>query len=335
MLLHASIHLFRVSVGCVFSVVFLSQYFKKVDSVSYSFEFFKLINLDVTQLDLIVPILIRFLSESDSGCYCHNLRMGIDPWVRGAPHGIPFLKDTFHHLADLFVRPLSFWIYSIFSPQHAALISALQPPSSNKLNFWKWTPTTDGSFFVRKFWQNSFIPNASHFSSQWSWTNRWKLPLPPRLKLLGWKVCHNLLPTNVRRQHHLQVPLECVLCASQVETTSHLLHSCAFIHAIWFTAFGIQTSLWHISSPIDIIRTVFRYDQKHNGEHSHFLLNALLVFDTNGTVEILLSWEMIIFRYNKCSTLFVKNGNYTLSSYTLLMVIIIILVFILACWCFS
>lgn len=101
--------------------------------------------------------------------------MGLDPWVLAAPHKITCLKDTFHHLPDLPVRSLkshshfgwdTHWIYSIFSPQHAALICALSPPSSDKLDFCNWTPTTNGSFSIRTFCQNSFMPNASHSSSQ-------------------------------------------------------------------------------------------------------------------------------------------------------------------------
>lgn len=49
-LLYASVHLFLLSIACAFSSVFLSKKAKKIVLISFSFESFRLINLNITQL---------------------------------------------------------------------------------------------------------------------------------------------------------------------------------------------------------------------------------------------------------------------------------------------
>ena len=65
------------------------------------------------------------------------------------------------------------------------------------------------------------------------WTAIWKLTLPNKIKICGWRACHAILHTaeNLTKR---KVVLErnCPLCMREVETTVHALWDCAMVQDI-------------------------------------------------------------------------------------------------------
>lgn len=81
----------------------------------------------------------------------------------------------------------------------------------------------------------------------------------------------------------------------------------------------------------DIIPTVFHYDQKDNLEHSHFPFVLLLFDSVYRYCQNSIKFRNDNFSIQQVLALFIANENYIFPSYTLLKVIIIKLVYILAC----
>ncbi|KAF4396943.1 hypothetical protein F8388_004911 [Cannabis sativa] len=66
------------------------------------------------------------------------------------------------------------------------------------------------------------------------WKMLWSLQLPPMMKLFGWRVCHNWLPTKTNLCHRgMNISPVCDLCGSHVETLPHALWNCDKVKTVW------------------------------------------------------------------------------------------------------
>uniref|UniRef100_A0A803PUH4 Reverse transcriptase n=1 Tax=Cannabis sativa TaxID=3483 RepID=A0A803PUH4_CANSA len=66
------------------------------------------------------------------------------------------------------------------------------------------------------------------------WKMWWHLQLPPRIKLFGWKLCHNWLPAKSNLIHRgMQIDPVCHLCGTYVESLPHAIWSCAKAKEVW------------------------------------------------------------------------------------------------------
>lgn len=117
---------------------------------------------------------------------------------------IPFANHNFHHILDK-IKWLhhSSGIFSVKSA-YAAIVSEI----------------------------NSSTPNAHSIN----WKGLWKLKLQDRLKLLFWKISHNILPTKTLI--NTVIPLKedhllCPLCKSEPEDLSHLFLNCFYSKILW------------------------------------------------------------------------------------------------------
>lgn len=66
------------------------------------------------------------------------------------------------------------------------------------------------------------------------WKVFWKMKIPPKWKIFGWKILNNALPVaeNLLKRG-FQVQQECKFCGKEVETQSHLLRDCPMSRRIW------------------------------------------------------------------------------------------------------
>ena len=66
------------------------------------------------------------------------------------------------------------------------------------------------------------------------WPVLWKLKIPNKVKIFGWRACHDILPTsyNLSRQR-IVTEDKCQLCTREVETTNHALGECAAVQDVW------------------------------------------------------------------------------------------------------
>lgn len=71
------------------------------------------------------------------------------------------------------------------------------------------------------------------------WKGFWKTKLPPKIKMCGWNVYHDILTTlsNLNKQGMDVWPL-CYLCREKTETTSHLFWECKSTRGLWLKYFS-------------------------------------------------------------------------------------------------
>ena len=70
------------------------------------------------------------------------------------------------------------------------------------------------------------------------WSKLWKLRVPNKMKVFGWRACHNILPT--RDNLVLRRILEddgCILCSRMAETGIHALWECGVAQDVWAGSF--------------------------------------------------------------------------------------------------
>ncbi|KAF4399153.1 hypothetical protein G4B88_023747 [Cannabis sativa] len=103
-----------------------------------------------------------------------------------------------------------------------------------------WPYTPNGQYMVKSGYRigreiNLHPTRSSNMEDihKW-WKMLWSMSLPPRMKLFGWRVCHNWLPAKINLAHRgMDVNLSCDLCGHQAETLTHALWGCAKVKTIW------------------------------------------------------------------------------------------------------
>ena len=66
------------------------------------------------------------------------------------------------------------------------------------------------------------------------WVAIWKLRIPNKIKVFGWRACHDILPTrgNLKKKWILLDDL-CPLCGLFQESTIHVLWECSAAQDVW------------------------------------------------------------------------------------------------------
>lgn len=63
--------------------------------------------------------------------------------------------------------------------------------------------------------------------TQWHWNWIWQLKIPPKVKLLVWRICHNSLATKLGLlARGVNIDPVCFLCCQGDETITHLFANC-------------------------------------------------------------------------------------------------------------
>ena len=70
--------------------------------------------------------------------------------------------------------------------------------------------------------------------SESGWSTLWKLHIPNKLKIFGWRVCHDILPTreNLARKTIIK-DRTCQLCTRGDESALHVLWECSVAQDVW------------------------------------------------------------------------------------------------------
>ena len=70
------------------------------------------------------------------------------------------------------------------------------------------------------------IINTRRWWVQGSWMVIWKLKVSPRIKLVIWRVCIEVVPTSMRlKDKGNDCPSVCCVCEAGLENSSHLFSS--------------------------------------------------------------------------------------------------------------
>lgn len=96
-----------------------------------------------------------------------------------------------------------------------------------------WVPN-NGAYSVKDAY-NMLVPceNASKF-----WSKIWGLRIPIKVKMLLWKVAHDIVPTKKLLLSQLKKGDGiCEGCESCLESTSHLFWECSMVKSVWSSIF--------------------------------------------------------------------------------------------------
>ncbi|KAF4380870.1 hypothetical protein G4B88_028243 [Cannabis sativa] len=154
-------------------------------------------------------------------------------------------------------------------------------PAHPQKDSWLWLGEESGKFSLKSAYR--LVRNRSFASqSNWIWKDLWNSPLHPRLKLLGWQILRNALPTRQKIGGFFSIQNSlCPLCDEEEESSFHLLWQCQYAKALWFG------SLWGIRTEGTPSRdwnewlNLFRdsANRPPNLCFTEFLLGALCTFD--------------------------------------------------------
>ncbi|MDV3193925.1 MAG: hypothetical protein Q8835_02560, partial [Sweet potato little leaf phytoplasma] len=132
-------------------------------------------------------------------------------------------------------------IRDLYIDQDANLIIniPLNPQQKEDIIIWQFDPK--GIFSVKSAYrlgmqsQNQSMASVSNYCHQNSlWKSFWKTPIPSKVKLCGWKIYKDILPTkgNLYRRG-IDLNTLCLMCRDRKETTSHLFWECKATKGLW------------------------------------------------------------------------------------------------------
>lgn len=107
-----------------------------------------------------------------------------------------------------------------------------------------WHASPNGQFSVKNAYilalsgSSSSINGRGESSNSRSkeafWKHLWKLKLPPKIKVFGWKVCRNILPTRMNlRRRGMEIEVNCPTCGKEAESMLHSFHDCKSACTFW------------------------------------------------------------------------------------------------------
>lgn len=134
-------------------------------------------------------------------------------------------------------------VFSDEQLQQIATISIPQQPATDKL---RWSLTRNGQFIVNSAYLailGQQIKQVVPKQQQQMWLLIWHLGVPYKCQMFIWKLVKDILPVAARFQK-MAAPanLNCVMCMSHVETSTHLLLQCPSAEAIWS---GVSQEIFH------------------------------------------------------------------------------------------
>jgi len=88
---------------------------------------------------------------------------------------------------------------------------------------------------ARQVLRNEFRAEASNRSGwQHGWGALWKLKIPRKIKIFGWRACHDILPTRVNlAKHKIISDSLCHCCKRLPEDALHAIWGCGAAQDVW------------------------------------------------------------------------------------------------------
>ena len=128
-----------------------------------------------------------------------------------------------------------------FRPREIQLIKQLPLPIHEMEDSWMWKHTMNGNFTVRSAYYIELLeerksrPSPSVQADKHIWKWLWSSNIQPKVKLFGWKIVHNGVPTRVNlARRGMQVDKVCPRCGEEDETLEHMLLYCGDSQRAWY-----------------------------------------------------------------------------------------------------
>jgi hypothetical protein len=172
-----------------------------------------------------------------------QIRAWRDPWIPKESSYRPRSAQgrcRYRWVAD-FLMPDGAWnmqrLQAHFVPEDITDIVKIRTSSQNDADFIAWQPDKRGMFSVKSAYQLAlhtteiFLDRGATSrrpdGQRPSWKLIWNSLVPPKVKVLAWKISRNAISTqtNLRRRHILASTL-CPICGAEEEDTFHIFVRC-------------------------------------------------------------------------------------------------------------
>jgi hypothetical protein len=156
---------------------------------------------------------------------------------------------------DELINPFTgFWdeeiVRDTFHPLEAQKILEIPISSNLDADFVAWHKTKTHIFSVRSTyyteWEHQYRIKIGRSDGQGTsmknpvWDILWKLNLPAKIKKIGWRALHGLIPgVGVLANRHIKVLAQCPICMQGSEDIPHLMFTCHRAKEIW-KALGLE-----------------------------------------------------------------------------------------------
>ncbi|CAN1785001.1 Putative ribonuclease H protein At1g65750 [Linum perenne] len=176
-----------------------------------------------------------------------NIRIWSDPWLN--EEDTCFLTSTRPGaLADLKVNDL--WIpgtkewdieliEELFNERDATSIVKLPLNEANEQDRPIWSFSKSGMLTVSSAYRvwTDHLSNSDEDHATRPWIELWKTHVPPKLKIMAWRLARNIVPTReTLARRHVEVSGGCGLCSQVVESVRHLFFDCPVTNECWEAA---------------------------------------------------------------------------------------------------
>ena len=162
-----------------------------------------------------------------------------DRWISNYPTNKPFLlvsDDEDVWVSSLINQDLHVWrrdfIMANFNWEEGEAICDIPLSRRQVPDFVYWKHSKDGYFSVKSAYKlarallkkEDWAEPSSGSGGSRVWPAIWKLQITNKIKVFGWRACHDILPTrrNLKKKRIL-VDESCPFCARFQESTIHVL----------------------------------------------------------------------------------------------------------------
>ena len=173
-----------------------------------------------------------------------------DKWIPNYPTN-KFLHPI-HELADgmtvseLIDSELHVWrgdmIMTLYHRDDAIVITKIPLNRRNVSDSIIWLHNKNGMFLVKSAYkvarrmrgEGSRVESSGGCVGKLVWPVLWKLCIPNKIKIFGWRACDDILPTKynlVKRK--IITDDKCHICTREVESVTHALWGCAAVQDVW------------------------------------------------------------------------------------------------------
>ncbi|XP_073119812.1 uncharacterized protein [Henckelia pumila] len=118
--------------------------------------------------------------------------------------------------------------------------------SSDEIDIRFWKNDSKGKYSVRNGYHSAcdlYLPpmHQSSYKLEAWWKFIWNLNIPPKVKILWWRLSHDIIPTSANlKDHHIPIPPSCIFCGFYCDSSVHALFLCPVMRKVWK-----QTDLWN------------------------------------------------------------------------------------------
>jgi hypothetical protein len=134
-------------------------------------------------------------------------------------------------------------LHHYFEPDEIEEIIKIKAASRNEQDFIAWHPEKSG-VFIRSAYRLALPATMQHHphgatstqpnGERPSWKLIWSCPVPPKVKILTWKICRNAISTQVNMvQWGMPTTSICTICGAEDEDSFHVFMRCAHARALW------------------------------------------------------------------------------------------------------